>query len=154
METRDDWALAIGDALLAFGDIELLVVEGIHKLSPRPCSKKSVWERNLARRVDDLSTIAAKIGGASATDVRTLLAQVKKLAKTRNLIAHNPLRLEVYYSEISDNFWFEMVISSPLQKANHLKLSEVRSLADLSRATAVSLADALEKLSLWKLFAT
>lgn len=92
------WSKQIGSLLMAFGGIEGLTYLGLKAL-PRDSIFKNVVRLNFGQRADILSSIL----NGRRHDAPTLVAvaielmnSAKKLAETRNLVAHNPLSMNIY----------------------------------------------------------
>lgn len=94
---RDKWAMAVGRAILAFGDVERVTHECLFGLLPRDAFA-CVARLRFPERAD-LVLALFRSGTASQEriqDLEKLLGQAKELAKVRNVIAHNPMEIGVY----------------------------------------------------------
>lgn len=117
------WAEPVGKSILAFGGIEHVVVVALREI-PTDRIQKSAIRMQLAAKVDLLLEILEGYAGAEYIELATALKDVKELAKTRNIIAHNPLVLEFY--EIDEgNFLTNEVIAVIHKEGHKLSLTDL-----------------------------
>ena len=90
-----EWAAAIGRAFVAFGEIEYITVVCLDQL-PRDRIQRSTKSFRLGQRIDLLVEIIDDYKGQAYKDLVSKLLEAKELAKTRNIIAHNPLVFNFY----------------------------------------------------------
>ena len=89
------WRPLIGRAILAFGAIEVATVRCLVYLAPRPKLKQLV-NLKFGRRVDAVLRLLERDRNGTTDVLAALLRSAKVLARTRNLVAHNPLEMTVY----------------------------------------------------------
>lgn len=92
-----EWESLVGRALLRFGDIEYVSVRCLDVI-PGERIFASTASLDFSRRVDVLLEILnnRKELAPPQARLRDGFKRAKELAKTRNLIAHNPLMLNLY----------------------------------------------------------
>jgi hypothetical protein len=92
-----EWQALVGKAIVRFGDIELVSLQCLSHI-PGETIGNSAARLEFSRRVDLLIEM---LEGRSELNesMRGLLdgfRRAKGLARTRNLIAHNPVMLDIY----------------------------------------------------------
>lgn len=113
--TRDDkWAPIIGRLFIAFG----LMESSINELLRQQCSDqqmKFIVSLQLKQRLDLLRSILPErnLSDWNRKVLNDLLNEVSHLAKTRNLVAHNPLTLSMFQNDGSpkDKLWEEVIVA-------------------------------------------
>ena len=127
-----EWQQFVGKALLRFGDIEYTSVKCLEKL-PTDRIASTASSLPFAKRAELLIEI---LEGRENPDEHTnqLLVgfrHAKKLAHKRNLIAHNPLLLEMYFHGDSEEVTrMEHAISSARSSEHRIDLAELKDFAD------------------------
>jgi hypothetical protein len=127
VDTKGQWATAIGQAFVAFGSIEHVTVACLREI-PRDRIQKSTKSFRLGQRIDLLVELLEAHDGDEFSDLSKALKQAKALAQTRNLIAHNPLVLEVY--EWADGSIFHREVIASLQGEHRMTLPELQAFAN------------------------
>jgi len=133
-EDKLDWALAIGRAMIAFGQIEhatYLVLRGTAK-DPILSATATL---GLDKKIDFANAILGQYTDSRYVELRDGLARAKSLATTRNLIAHNPLVFDIY-EDHDGSYFVEQRIKSLRNSERHVTLSEIKSFADEVEALA------------------
>lgn len=131
------WAAAIGRAFVAFGSIEHTTVVCLEQL-PRDKTPRFTASLRLGQRIDLLVEILESRDGSEFSALSMLLSKAKELAKTRNLIAHNPLVLEFFEDDNGDYHFKEHIAA--IHKIGHkISLSEVEEFAVRSEDLASNL---------------
>ncbi len=109
---RDKWAEYIGKTILCFGDIEFITFECLINFSQDNIFK-STSNLSLNPRIGLIINIVEnRFDKEVCAKFISLLNEVIKQAQKRNLIAHNPLNLDIYEDEIGDISEFKEVIYS------------------------------------------
>lgn len=97
---HEKWERLVGKAILKFGDIELISIKCL-ALIPKDKLDDSASRLEFGRRAGQLLEILE--GRNSLCEhlitIRDGLKKAKDLAKTRNLIAHNPVMLDIFVNE-------------------------------------------------------
>lgn len=125
----EGWASAVGRFMLAFGSIEANINHMLqHWCSPH--TYRFLIEMNLGPRIKFLRNAIDEhdLDDDARTILRQNLADVMTLAKTRNLIAHNPLVLALF--EEGTEPVFREVIFSALDQKKQVTLSGLLDLVD------------------------
>lgn len=125
VDRNHEWALAIGRAFVAFGSIERLVVAGLHNV-PKESIEQSIRSLRLGQRIDLLLELLEGHPGEVFETFSASLKKATKLSTLRNLIAHNPLVLEVY--EAGGDFAVKEVIAS-MHGQQQMTLGQVQQFA-------------------------
>lgn len=137
------WEALVGKAILRFGDIELVSIKCLEVI-PADAIAESTARLGFAQRANLLIEILeARVD--RTPDLDQLLAcfkRAKPLATKRNLIAHNPLMLDIFVNEDETQMLAEHSIT-------HARSGETMGLEDLKEFAA-----AVEDLSseLWLTF--
>ena len=92
-----EWESLVGKAMVRFGDIELVVTKCL-TIIPRDEMGKTAARLEFGRRSDLLIEILTgkEDRGEHLEQIMVLVKRAKRLADTRNLIAHNPVMLDMY----------------------------------------------------------
>jgi hypothetical protein len=128
---EEEWRELIGRAITCFGEIEFVSIKCLAFI-PQDQISVSVGALDFAKRVDILIEF---LEGRQNLDpnLRGLLRgfiQAKSLAKTRNLIAHNPLMFDIYVNDDASKVLLEQSITSTRSSAKRIKLDQLRIFAD------------------------
>jgi hypothetical protein len=117
------WAEPIGRAFLAFGSIEHAVLIGLRDI-PIDSLQRAVIRMPLASRIDLLVEIIESRPEVPYFVFATVLKKAKEQAKIRNILAHNPLILEVYETG-EGNFLTTEVIAAMHNKKHRMSFTEL-----------------------------
>lgn len=137
------WESLVGKAILRFGDIELVSIKCLEVI-PSDEIGESTARLGFAQRAELLIEILEARANRTP-DLNQLLEcfkRAKPLAKKRNLIAHNPVMLDIFVNEDETKMLAEHSIT-------HARSGETMDLDDLKEFAA-----AVEDLSaeLWQTF--
>jgi hypothetical protein len=133
-EENLDWALAVGRALIAFGQIEHathMVIKGICK-DPISSATASL---GLDKKIEIADAVLSQYADPKYVELRDGLRRAKGLATTRNLIAHNPLAFD-FYEYQDGSFLIEQRISSLRSEGKHVTLKQTQDFAQEAEALA------------------
>jgi hypothetical protein len=128
---EEEWRELIGRAITCFGEIEFVSIKCLACI-PQDQISGSVGALDFAKRVDILIEF---LEGRQNLDpnLRGLLRgfiRAKSLAKTRNLIAHNPLMFDIYVNDDASKILLVQSITSTRSGAKRIKLDQLRIFAD------------------------
>lgn len=137
---HDEWRRMVGTAILSFGDIEFITLKCPAHI-PSDTIVKVSSRLPFSRRVDLIVQI---LEGRSSQppSVMTLIATLKRakaLSEYRNMIAHNPLLLDLYIDQASGDMKAERAITAARSEGKSIDLAGLKELA----AEAESLASEL-----------
>lgn len=135
-DLKGEWAVAVGRAMIAFGSIEHVTVVCLRNI-PRDPLHKSTAALSLVPRVELLLEILAARPGKVFSELANGLSRIKPLAKIRNLIAHNPLVLQVFEAENGDYGFKELIVA--LHKEQSISLPQLQKFADEAEQLAAEL---------------
>ncbi|TAJ16272.1 MAG: hypothetical protein EPO47_07700 [Rugosibacter sp.] len=125
-----EWQALVGKAILRFGDIELISLLCLAHI-PTDKIAESAARLEFSRRADILIEILE--GRPALTEpMAALLAGFKRakvLARTRNLIAHNPVMLDIYVSPHTEDIYTEHTIASARSSGQTLTIEQLREFA-------------------------
>lgn len=125
-----EWQALVGKAILRFGDIELISLRCL-ALIPTDKIAESAARLEFSRRAEVLIEILE--GRPALTEpLVALLAGFKRakvLARTRNLIAHNPVMLDIYVNPQTDDIYTEHTIASARSNGQTLSLEQLKEFA-------------------------
>jgi hypothetical protein len=110
------WSEPIGRVFLAFGSIEHAVLIGLRDI-PKDNLQRTVVRMPLASRIELLMEIIESRSEAAYFVFATALKKAKELAKIRNILAHNPLVLEVY--ETGDGVFLTTEVIAAMHNDKH-----------------------------------
>ena len=103
------WRVAIGRFVLGFGEIEWFT---FHMLSELPTERilESTISLRFAQRLDLVIQLLREKNLDAEVTERTiaLLQQARELTKTRNLIAHNPLLLNLFDDKVGVDLQYQI----------------------------------------------
>lgn len=136
VDLQGAWAAAIGKAFVAFGSIEHVTTACLREI-PRDCIQRSTKFFRLGQRIDLLVELLEVHDGEEFKQLSAALIRVKYLAKTRNLIAHNPLVLEIY--EWRDGSLLHQEVIASMSSDARITLKELTSFANDAEALSSSL---------------
>jgi len=144
--TMAPWAQQIGRLVIAFGEIEYAVCQvlvHVPEVNQFPGMKNREFKvrANAAigytnARVQNDAPRRALVHG---------LNEAIKLAESRNLIAHNPVRFALYTGPDEQQINFRMEIVSLRDETKIVTLPQVQALADKAEGVAGSLDEALRQ---------
>ena len=89
------WEPLVGRAMLRFGEIEVITIRCLRFL-PGKHKLREVGNWKFTPRVNLILTLLAAKSDPDRDRLAELLREAKRLVRTRNLIAHNPLEMTVY----------------------------------------------------------
>lgn len=93
---KKEWPLLVGTTMLAFSDIESVTYDCLAVL-PSDKIAESLSHLKLGQRIDLINAIIdSRDFGEEGKHFKKLLIEAKNSSQMRNLIAHNPLALEIY----------------------------------------------------------
>ena len=123
------WALMIGRVFIAFGAIEKLTHDCLIEWLKDPIYEHLKSSR-LSTRIDlVIELVKAKdFKSDNVENFITLLNRAKKLAEKRNLLAHNPLLLDLFAGE------FQEIIQSNLKDDVYMTFEELVRIVEESEA--------------------
>ena len=129
-EGKDKWANLIGQIMIGFGDIEYITLECLH-VFPTENIFPSVSKMNLTPRIDLIINIVESRfqKEEEKSPIINCLNKAKDLAKKRNLIAHNPMSMDVYANDNNEIYGFKEVIASLRNKNNKIHFEDLEQLA-------------------------
>lgn len=141
------WRTLVGTAVLSFCDIEFITQECLKHL-PTDNICKSVSTLPFGRRVDLIIEILQ--GWANTPKAATTLIEKLKLAKKlfskyRNVLAHNPLCVDIYVQHETGDIVLDHSISSLREKEKSINFASLKKLADEVEDLASELYKTLEK---------
>ncbi len=122
-DPNNEWAVAVGRSILAFGNIEHVTVACLRNI-PRDKIQRSTERLTFAPRTELLIEILEGHSEEEFSKLSQGLKRAKELAQTRNLIAHNPLVLEVFENDSGD-FQFNSVIVAMHKEGVTISLVEL-----------------------------
>lgn len=125
-----EWESLVGRALLRFGDIEYVSVRCLDVI-PSERIASSTASLDFSRRVEVLLEIlnSRKELTESLSKLRDGFKRAKELAKTRNLIAHNPLMLNLYVNHETQESVPVYRIDSARSAKHSITLDELKEFA-------------------------
>jgi hypothetical protein len=122
---KTEWVTLVGEAILAFGQIELITHRWLAH-APRDAISKAAGRLPFARRVDlILEILEARTLDENGKKFVESLIRAKKLAATRNDVAHNPVMLDIFINEASGDFLLEQSIRR-IRGDRRIDLSEMK----------------------------
>lgn len=125
-----EWQALVGKAILRFGDIELISLRCLAQI-PTEKIAASVARLEFSRRADILIEILE--GRPTLTEsleaLLTGFKRAKELAKLRNLIAHNPVMLDIYVNPQTEDIYTEHTIASARSTGQTLNIEQLKEFA-------------------------
>ncbi len=134
------WAHEIGRVFIAFGSIEY-TVHSLLEVVPRDPIHRTTAGLRLGQKLEMLVEILDVRDGAKEAALAALLRRVKPLAEDRNLIAHNPLALDIYLSEAGEPMSHES-IRHMRNSTKHMSFQDVEKLRQAAEELAFALLNA------------
>lgn len=121
----------MGKALLRFGDIELISIKCLAWI-PKDKIGAAAAKLNFGSRVDLLLELleAREARDAHLETIMIGMKRAKELARKRNLIAHNPVLLNLYVNDDETEQLVQYSISSARSEGQTIDLDELREFAD------------------------
>ncbi|MDE1943708.1 MAG: hypothetical protein KGI47_11275 [Betaproteobacteria bacterium] len=125
-----EWQALVGKAILRFGDIELISLSCLAHI-PTDKIAESAARLEFSRRADILIEILEGRSGITPPLAALLVGfkRAKVLTRTRNLIAHNPVMLDIYVNPHTDDVYTERTIASARSTGLTLNLEQLREFA-------------------------
>lgn len=129
IQRENEWASEIGNIFLSFGDIEFVTLECLRHF-PTEDIYNSTSKLNFKPRVNLIIEIVNSMGISEKlkNEMTDLLNQAFSMSDKRNLIAHNPLALEVY-EDSEGNYEFAEIIASLRNEKNTISFDGIKQLA-------------------------
>ena len=131
----DEWAIALGRVMISFGSIEHITLVCLREI-PRDEIIKSTASLKFGQRISLLTEILSAHNDVESAKLAELLGRAARISVKRNLIAHNPLVLEVYETE--QGYSFKTVIAH-VHKDTVITLPELKALEDEAQKLALDL---------------
>lgn len=130
-EHSTEWENYVGKAILRFGDIELVSIRLIGAANPGK-SLKAISRLTFSERASELIELLDSQDQLSASDSALLggYIRAKELARTRNLIAHNPMMLDIYVNKTETEMYTEHSIRSVRSEGKSLDLPALKEFAE------------------------
>jgi len=124
------WEALVGRAILCFGDIELISIKCL-ALIPSDKIGDSAARMDFYRRAELLIEIleARPERDANLNAILLGIKRAKVLAKTRNLIAHNPVMMNLYVNDDETEAFAQHAISSARAGNQTLDLDDLKEFA-------------------------
>ena len=95
VDPKGEWAAAIGAIFVAFGSIEHFIVICLQEITKNSIQRPAK-SLTLTQRIDLLLKLLKPYPHPECLVLSDKLRQIKILARTRNLIAHNPLIFQMH----------------------------------------------------------
>ena len=135
-EGKEKWAQLIGLIIIEFGEIERITIRCLRTF-PSENIISSVIGMKLSSRVDLIcSILESKFSNGETNKIIPLLKKAKKLAEKRNILAHNPMSLDIYENEEGEIFKFKEVIKSLKNEKQYIHFCDLETLyKDISAIT-------------------
>ena len=121
----EEWQVLVGRFILAFGDIELLTYRiWRDRFSESPPQRFGARTKNIIANLD--KTVQTDRA------LHALLTEARELAKKRNVIAHNPVQVQVFQHTATGELYMENAIQCTKTHAfiDDLELMELASRAE------------------------
>ena len=125
-----EWEAHVGRVIVRFGEIEYITVKCLEVL-PRDRIAASTARMPFAQRASLLLEILEGRGTSSEhiEGLQRALTQARQLAEKRNLIAHNPVMLEIYTNEDETQARTQFAIASARGGGKAITLDELKELS-------------------------
>jgi len=122
-----EWESLVGKAILRFGDIELVSIKCLMLIATESVGR-SAAKINFARRSELLIEILEANNELNEylQELLSAFKQAKELIETRNLIAHNPVMLDIYVNEDETEYQVERSITSARSGEKSLDLQGLK----------------------------
>lgn len=133
---REDWETLVGRFMLICGDLELALLQLHWNMHVERDDFESIRNAKFSDKVKKIHEAlkACEMLPDLRGEIENLLSKISNLMSKRNLIAHNPLFLDVFEKE--DRYTFERKICSLRDKNKHITLSrlekEIKTAQDIS----------------------
>ena len=130
IEEMQEWRILVGTTILSFGEIELITYKCLAHI-PKDKIHKSLSSLPFTKRIDLIIEIleSRKINDTEFNDFINNLKSARKLAKYRNLLAHNPLAVDVYMDKVTGDIEVEQLISSIKNENKVISLGKLKEIA-------------------------
>jgi len=126
---KEHWASLIGRLMLAFGNIEFQLCRCLVEIPEVSRHEELInhdFKKRATQAIKEIEN--AKLDKANSKKLINLLNECIKLAKKRNLIAHNPFNLSFY--DTKDGLGFRLEIVSLRNNDIFLEIGELESLVN------------------------
>lgn len=122
-----EWEALVGKAILRFGDIELVSIRCLEAI-PKDQISTSAAKLEFGRRAELLTELLEARTDRLEVENEILVAlkRAMELAKTRNLIAHNPVMLDLYINAQDTESYAVHAITSARSEHNSIDLVELK----------------------------
>ncbi len=137
------WAKEIGRVFISFGSIEHVTMECLKQI-PKDNIFDITRHFKLGQRIDLILQLLEPYKEKQIVEFKELLKKAKSLAAERNLLAHNPLMLNVYGNEEGE-FKLEEKITSMKNEKKHMSFNALQKLANETEALTSSIHKALNQ---------
>ena len=134
VDPKSEWAAAIGKAFVAFGSIEHITVVCLREI-PKDSIQRFSKALRLTQRIDLLLELLEPYQQPECLALADKLREAKVLARTRNLIAHNPLVLQMH-DDGKGNQIFGSAITAIHKEGHIISLPEAEEFAAVSEKLA------------------
>jgi hypothetical protein len=140
----NEWRRLVGQAILSFGDIELVTLKCLDRIPSDKISKASS-ALSFSQRIDLLVKIIEGrcTAPSPAAELAARLKATKPLAKVRNVIAHNPLQLHFYAHRLTGDMTTELAILGERSPGKSIDLASLKEYAAAVENSASELVFAL-----------
>ncbi len=120
---RDEWEPIVGKLILCCGDIELLLLQLYWNLTLHHNYEEIITQKGLGDKAKFIRQIVDNrfVDKVLIKRINNALEKTIELAHTRNLVAHNPLYMDVY-SDQKGNFELLPSIRSLRNNDKHISL--------------------------------
>jgi len=128
-EEFEQWKVLVGGTILAFGEIELVTLKCLERI-PKDNIYKTASKLPFARRIELIIDILQPHSSISEySNFIAGLSKAKELSQYRNLLAHNPLAIEVYEHKATGDLHMLQLIRSSRNDKKSIDLSSMKELA-------------------------
>ena len=143
LEATSEWEHAVGRLILAFGNVELVLIRLYHLKLP----SRDYFKDSFDARFDKL--IGTLKSDNTQPQVINALIELKQLAKTRQLLAHNPLYVVVYQHQTTAQTTTEMLVKDRAHATKGITLSCLQAEGDRASELVSLLLGAFQS-ELWR----
>jgi hypothetical protein len=115
-----EWERAIGKLILSFGNLEFALM----RLYELKIPSRKYFDDDFDNRFTKLiGTLKSENAKPEAIDA---LIELKKLSKTRHLLAHNPLYIDAYQQETTGQIKMEMSVTDKADARTRITLPHLQ----------------------------
>ncbi len=125
-----EWRQLVGATILSFGDIELITLKCLSRL-PSDRIFESTSKLPFATRIDLIIEIieGKRKKLKSAEVIVEKLKRAKKLVEYRNVLAHNPLVVDIYKNKTTGDIAVEHLIYAERKKKKRIDIKRLKELS-------------------------